>query len=80
MIVRGLAAAIALALVALACPPGVGAQPVSIRRVGYLTPAPPGAPGLDEVRKALREMGHVDIAFEERAAAGHVERLARRVD
>ncbi len=80
MIARVLTAVVALALVELVCPSGPGAQPVSLRRVGYLTPAPPGTPGLDDIRKALREMGHVEnqsIAFEERAAAGHVDRLAQ---
>ncbi len=77
-----LATVCVLALATLFGPPSSGAQQASIRRIGYLTSGPgfPAAPGLGQVRQALRDLGYVDgqtIAFEERAAAGNIDRLGQ---
>jgi putative ABC transport system substrate-binding protein len=78
MIGQVLALVLSVAVLALACPYGSDAQPTTIRRIGWLTPAPGRAPSYSEFRQAMQELGYVEgqsITFEERAAAGRVDRL-----
>jgi len=66
-----------LALGVGVCSPALAAEP-QMHRVGVLLPAGSNTPGAHKLAEALRELGYVEgrnIAYDIRAAGGHIERL-----
>ena len=72
-------ATLALAVIVLAVPLAVAAQPATITRIGVLSPGSSGpSPLVDAFRQGLRELGYVErqsIVIEYRFAEGRPERL-----